>query len=222
MAHSGIGRMTATGKRISAHKDASRLHSDVAFTPGAATDLSPTEQGIARPRRIVVLHWLIVLCMCLAAASILLRDEVVSGRALRQWLLEGHRHFGLFVLALFFALAAVRLRTGKLPPTAHMSRALRAVAALNHLALYALLLAQPLLGWTLSSAQGKPVHLFGITLPALIGADEDLADSLQTWHVDVAWLLLALVLLHIAAALWHHFIVRDDVLRAMLPSRRRR
>lgn len=213
--------MTATGKRISAHKAASQLHNDVAFTPGAATDLSP-EQHVARPRKIKVLHWLIVLCVCVAAILILLRDEVVSGRVLRQWLLEGHRHFGLLVLALFFILAVVRLRAGKLPATAPMSRPIRAAATLNHLVLYTLLLAQPLLGWTLSSAQGKPVHLFGLTLPALVGADEDLADSLQTWHMDVAWLLLALVLLHIGAALWHHFIVRDDVLRAMLPSRRRR
>jgi cytochrome b561 len=79
-----------------------------------------------------------------------------------------------------------------------------------------------LLGWALSNAQDRPVHLFGLTLPALVGADEDLADMLQTWHVDAAWVLLALALMHAVAALWHHFVVRDDVLRAMLPNRQRR
>jgi cytochrome b561 len=112
------------------------------------------------------------------------------------------------------------MRTGKLAEVGRMSRLIRAVAALTHIALYGLLLALPLLGWALSNAQDRPVHLFGLTLPALVGADEDLADSLQAWHIDAAWALLALVLLHTGAALWHHFMVRDDVLRAMWPSRR--
>ena len=72
----------------------------------------------------------------------------------------------------------------------------------------------------LSDAQGKPVDLLGATLPALVGPDEDLADKLQIWHVDVAWVLLGLISLHIAAALWHHFVLRDRVLRMMLPKRR--
>ncbi|WP_425488848.1 cytochrome b [Dyella caseinilytica] len=168
----------------------------------------------------VLLHWLTVFCLCGAAGLILLRDEV-SGRALRQWLLEGHRHFGLFVLMLFVIRITVRLRVGRLASTANMPAFTRAAAALTHIVMYALLLALPLLGWALSSAQGKPVHLFGATLPALVGADDDLADSLQTWHVDAAWLLLALVILHVSAALWHHFILRDDILRKMLPGRRR-
>jgi cytochrome b561 len=58
-------------------------------------------------------------------------------------------------------------------------------------------------------------------LPTIIGADEDLADRLQDLHVDAAWALLALVCLHIGAALWHHFVLRDGVLRRMLPARRR-
>jgi cytochrome b561 len=172
----------------------------------------------ARPRKVVALHWLTVLCLLGAAAAILVRDETAS-RAARQWLLEIHRHFGLFVLALFFIRVAVRIRSDKLPAVGRTSPAMRAAAVLVHTALYALLLVQPLLGWTLSSAEGKPVHLFGLTLPALVAADEDLADTLQTWHQQVAWLLLGLILLHVAAALWHHFILRDGVLRAMFLQR---
>ncbi|GGA03142.1 cytochrome like B561 [Dyella caseinilytica] len=192
----------------------------MAFTPGADTQLKIEDTALRHPRKIVLLHWLTVFCLCGAAGLILLRDEV-SGRALRQWLLEGHRHFGLFVLMLFVIRITVRLRVGRLASTANMPAFTRAAAALTHIVMYALLLALPLLGWALSSAQGKPVHLFGATLPALVGADDDLADSLQTWHVDAAWLLLALVILHVSAALWHHFILRDDILRKMLPGRRR-
>jgi len=174
----------------------------------------------ARPRKLVLVHWLTVASLLGAAAAILLRDEV-SARAARAWLLEIHRHFGLFVLALFFMRVVVRARSGSLPSVGENSWPMRAAAALVHIALYALLLVQPLLGWALSNAQDKPVHLFGLTLPALVAADEDRADTLQQWHTDVAWLLLALVTVHVLAALWHHFVLRDGVLRAMWWRRQR-
>jgi len=183
-------------------------------------DQSAAASGAARPRSLVVLHWLTALFLLIAAALILTRDEV-SGRALKMWLLEGHRHFGLFVLVLLVVRIGLRIRLGKLPSDNASSRLVRWLAALTHVAMYSLLLAQPLLGWALSNAQDKAVHLFGMTLPALVGADEDLADTLQTWHQDAAWLLLGLISLHIAAALWHHFVLRDGVLRMMLPQRRR-
>jgi cytochrome b561 len=212
--------MTARRENISDNQAASAPNNKVAYTPGVTVDLgSPEASAPLRPRKIVVLHWLTVLCVCFAAGLILTRDEV-SGRALRQWLLEGHRHFGLFVLMLFFIRVVVRIRAGKLPGEGKLPFVVRAAAAATHIALYALLLGLPLLGWALSNAQDKPVHLFGLTLPALVGADDDLADTLQTWHVDAAWALLALVLLHIAAALWHHFVLRDSTLRMMLPRRK--
>jgi cytochrome b561 len=174
----------------------------------------------ARPRTLVVIHWLTALFLAIAATLILVRDEV-DGRALRMWLLEGHRHSGLLVLLLFFVRAALRFRSGKWPAEGHASPLIRFAAGTTHLALYALLLVQPLLGWALSNAQGKPVHFFGLTLPALVASDEDLADNLTDWHQGVAWVLLALITLHVAAALWHHFVLRDRTLRLMLPRRRR-
>lgn len=183
-------------------------------------DRSDEKAAPLRSRKLTILHWLTALCLVLAAALILTRDQV-AGRTLRMWLLEGHRHFGLFVLVLFFARVALRVRLGRLSTHIDSSRLVRLLALLTHVALYALLLAQPLLGWALSDAQGKPVHLLGAILPALVGADEDLADTLTVWHQDAAWLLLGLILLHIAAALWHHFVRRDGVLRMMLPQRRR-
>ncbi len=172
------------------------------------------------PRRLRVMHWLTVICVVMAAAFILTRDQL-DGRNVRLWLLEGHRHFGLFVLALFVIRVFVRLRVGKLPSSGEAPWPMRAAAGLTHIALYALLVTLPLLGWALSSAEGKPVHLFGATLPNFVAADEDLADTLQTWHLNAAWVLLGLVCLHIAAALWHHFVMRDGVLRRMWPKRRR-
>ncbi|MET0331696.1 MAG: cytochrome b/b6 domain-containing protein [Dyella sp.] len=173
-----------------------------------------------RPKTLVVLHWLTVLCLIMAATLILTREQV-DGRALEQWLLEGHRHFGLLVLLLLLARVAVRFRAGKLQPAGEHARIFRVAATLTHFALYGLLLALPLLGWALSDAEDKPVHFLGATLPAIVGADEDLADKLQLLHTDAAWLLLGLVTLHVAAALVHHFVLRDGTLRMMLPKRRR-
>lgn len=194
-------------------------NADAASTADAGSE-TPSEALPRRPRALVVMHWLTALFLAIAAALILIRDEV-DGRSLRLWLLEGHRHFGLFVLLLFLARVAFRFRVGKLPSEGNTSALIRLAAGTTHMALYALLLIQPLLGWTLSSAEGKPVHFFGITLPALVASDEDLADTLTVWHQDVAWVLLALITLHIGAALWHHFVLRDRTLRMMLPERRR-
>ncbi|HEY4294057.1 cytochrome b [Luteibacter sp.] len=173
-----------------------------------------------RPRTLVALHWLTVLCVVVAAMLILVRSEL-DGRTVRMWLLEGHRHAGLLVLLLFGTRVGLRIRYGKLQPGGDHPRVVRICAGATHVALYALLLALPLLGWTMSSAAGKDVHFFGLTLPALVGEDEDLADALQSLHVDAAWALLVLATLHLAAALWHHFVLRDHTLRMMLPRRRR-
>jgi cytochrome b561 len=203
------------------NRDSAQAVGDDACPPdtGDGFDRAATDTPPRHSAKRVLLHWLTVLCLLLAAALILARDQV-AGRALRVWLLEGHRNVGLCVLALFFARVALRFRPRRLIPADRSPRLLRWLAKLNHLALYALLLAQPLLGWALSDAQGKPVHLLGAKLPALVRADEDLADALQGWHQCAAWLLLGLILLHVGAALWHHFVMRDGVLRRMLPPRR--
>lgn len=181
-----------------------------------AADLSFT---VSYPRRVLVLHWLTVAALITAAACILTRDEL-SSRAWRGWLMEGHRHAGLIVLLLFAARVLVRLGLRGRPHDHGTAWPLRMVAGATHVVLYAMLLGMPLLGWALSSAQGHLVHFFGLTLPPLVGEDEDLADTLQTWHVDAAWVLLGLICMHIGAALWHHFVLRDGVLRRMLRSAR--
>ena len=81
------------------------------------------------------------------------------------------------------------------------------------------LLALPLEGWALTSAHGITLALFGaVHLPNLIASDSELADVLSDYHVSLAWILLIVAGLHAAAALWHHFVRRDAVLAAMLPS----
>jgi cytochrome b561 len=173
-----------------------------------------------RPRSLVLPHWLTVLFLLLAAAAILVRTRADT-RPVRDGLLDVHRHMGLCVLILFALRVVVRLRLGPLPALAPSGWAMRAAAHLTHAALYAAVLVLPLLGWMLSDAQGKRVHFLGLALPRLVQPDFDLADQLLAWHQAAAWALLALVVLHLSAALWHHFVLRDAVLRGMWPRGRR-
>lgn len=174
--------------------------------------------GPRRPAALIFLHWLTLLLIAAVVGLVLVR-EGVDEKALRTTLINLHRSLGLCVALLALARLAVRLARRPLPPTAAASPLEHFVAMAVHLALYVLMFALPLIGWALSSANGKPVSFFGlVTLPPLVEQDEDLGDAFAEYHEGAAWLLLGLVGAHAAAALAHHFIKRDDVLRAMLPA----
>jgi cytochrome b561 len=165
-----------------------------------------------------LLHWLTVGLITLVfvlAFSIDLATSRVSHTALLQL----HRSFGVTV----WAVTLVRLvwrQFARFPnwPT-DMPQPMRLAAQGSEYALYALLLAQPILGLLQTNARGDRVDLFFLgQLPALIGQDRPLARQLLVVHEAVGFLLLSLIALHISAALFHHFWRRDDTLAAMLPS----
>jgi cytochrome b561 len=94
----------------------------------------------------------------------------------------------------------------------------RRLAQLTHAAFYFFLFAMPLSGWLMSSAKNYSVSWFGLfTWPNLIAPDERSFNILKATHDLMAWSLFALALLHVLAALKHHFWDKDDVLRRMLP-----
>jgi cytochrome b561 len=170
----------------------------------------------------VFLHWASVVALVVAASSAIACEWIEDDR-LRGLLMDIHRQSGNFVLLALGLRLAVRFSVGMADHAADLPPWSRIGARLAHWALYGLLLALPLLGLAASNAHATRVTLFGLlALPPLVGADPDLADRLTDCHLWGSWLLLALVVLHIAAALWHHFIRRDGVLAAMLPMRRLR
>jgi cytochrome b561 len=133
-------------------------------------------------------------------------------------LLARHKSFGMTVLML----ATLRLiwRLFNRPPElpAGMSSTERLLARGTHAAFYTLLFAMPLTGWLMSSAKNYSVSWFGrFTWPDLIGPNERAFDLLRNTHDTLSWLLFALAVLHILAALKHHFWNKDDVLLRMLP-----
>lgn len=93
-------------------------------------------------------------------------------------------------------------------------------ARIVHLALYAFMVAMPLIGWLAISAKGAPVTFLGLNRPLLMGKNETLHDSLKVWHEVVGTAGYFLIGLHAAAALIHRYVMRDNTLQRMLPARR--
>jgi cytochrome b561 len=130
-----------------------------------------------------------------------------------------HKWFGITIFALALLRLLWRLRHPAPPLPSTMPAWERAAARASHALLYTLLLVQPLIGFLQSNAANFPVVLWDVLpLPALIGPDEPLSETLLGLHHFGAFLFMLLVLVHVLAALRHHFLLGDDVLRRMLPG----
>jgi cytochrome b561 len=162
-------------------------------------------------------HWVVAaLIVFNLIYGFYLVDLPLSPQKLRSF--SYHKWVGISVLAI--AAARLAWRLGHPPPALPegMPEWERRAAHATHVALYVLFFAAPLTGWLFSSAAGfQTVYLGMLPLPDLVGKDKALADVLKTAHHGVNYALAATVVLHIAAALKHHFIDRDDVLARMIP-----
>lgn len=167
-----------------------------------------------------LLHWLIVALIALQATLGLMGLLLPIGVE-KLAVLARHKSVGLTILGL----AALRLLWRWLNPIPPLPRDLepyeRWLAHGTHAALYGLLFAMPLTGWIMSSARGFSVSWFGLfQLPDLAPQSEPLYQAMIRTHAVLAACLAAIVTLHVAAALKHHFLLKDDTLRRMLPGGR--
>jgi cytochrome b561 len=186
------------------------------FSSGHAA--APRYSRARHPGLTIALHWGTVLAIVIAVGAMLVRDAV-EDTASRQALLEVHRQLGLVLLVGVGVRIAVRWWRGLADHAPRMAVAMRWAARITHVLLYGLLVALPLSGWALTNAHGVSLLFLGaIHLPQVLPADAEVADELSDYHVWLAWCMLAFVALHAIAALWHHFVRRDAVLRAMLPG----
>jgi cytochrome b561 len=166
----------------------------------------------------IALHWIVaLLILANLALGLYTVDLPLSPTKLRNF--SYHKWIGVTV----FMLAAARLlwRLRHAPPALPVAMAPweRRAARLTHALLYVLFFAAPLTGWLFSSAAGfQTVYLGVVPIPDLLSKDKALADALRLAHRSINYALAAVIVLHAAAAaLKHHFIDRDDVLRRMLP-----
>lgn len=166
----------------------------------------------------IALHWLMLLLIASVYACIELRGNFPKGSGIREGLKTWHFMLGLFVLTLVVVRVAAHF-AGTVPriePEPPKWQSL--FAKLMHIALYALMIGMPLLGWLTLSAQGKVVPFFGLQLPPLIGESRSVAGWAKEVHEAGGTVGYLLIGLHAAAALFHHHVVRDNTLRRMLPG----
>jgi cytochrome b561 len=166
----------------------------------------------------IALHWLIALLIFIAfPLGLYMSDLKLSPTKLQ--LFSYHKWIGvtIFVLAILRIVWRATHRPPVLPDS--ISRMQQIASHIVHGFIYVLLFAVPVSGWLMSSAKGFKTVWFGVLpLPDLLSKDKVLGDILEGVHQSLNYMLLLLVVLHIAALIKHRFIDRDDVLTRMLPG----
>jgi cytochrome b561 len=173
----------------------------------------------------MALHWLtaVLVVANLAGGHLveLSEDGGSTGRATAATLVMLHMSSGVTILLL--SVGRIGWRLGHAPPPwpAYMTRLERWAAGSVHLGFYILLLLLPLSGWAMQSTQRlpAPVPWFGLTSLPPLPLPRHLAGLFEDSHALLGWAMLALLALHLAAAVKHRWLDRDDILARMLPSR---
>ena len=162
-----------------------------------------------------ILHWtmaaMVLTMLCIGVA-------MVASLGDYHVLVSIHRPLGVAVLVMVVVRFVVR-RLSRLPPfPPTMSRLERRAAAAGEYTMYALMLALPLVGWSMLSAARYPIMLFGsVHLPFILPHDAALYAILRKTHTVLAYMLFLTVLAHVGAILFHTLIVRDGMLFRMVP-----
>ena len=160
-----------------------------------------------------VLHWSMALAIL---AMLFVGIGMVASLSPRPTLVSLHRPLGIAILLLAIVRLVNRLRHRPPPLPADLPRVQVLAAKASHWLLYALMFAMPLIGWSMLSAGGYPVTMFkGFNLPPIMPHDATVYAALRGAHTWLALLLFATVLLHLAAALFHAWVRRDEVFPSM-------
>jgi cytochrome b561 len=169
----------------------------------------------------ITLHWIMFLLVAAVYASIELRELFPKGSDPREALKALHFMLGLSVLLLVTLRTYVKVTSATPIITPGLSPVQDLAAKLGHLALYLLMIAMPILGWLMLSAAAKPIPFFGLQLPALIDENKHLAKSLKEIHETFSVIGYYLIGIHVLAALYHHYIRKDNTLTRILPLKKK-
>jgi cytochrome b561 len=164
-----------------------------------------------------LLHWAIAIFIL---AMLFIGVGMVSTVAPKYLTLVSiHKPLGMVILVLALIRLVVRLRYGAPELPADLPEPMKLAAYLSHYALYTLMIALPLIGWGMLSAAAYPVKLWnGVYLPQILPPSDSLHTALWNAHFYLAFLFFALILMHIAAALFHALVRRDGVFDTMGPA----
>jgi cytochrome b561 len=182
---------------------------EAAMSYGTRTDHYPATSKL--------LHWLVAICVLTTAPVAIAMIRVGEGPT-QDVLYNFHKSLGILIFILMALRLINRLAVGAPIADPGIEPWQRAVSAAVHTSFYVLLIAMPIVGYVANSAYGAATPFFGLfELPPIIEKNEALSTPLFAIHRWVGWLLIILVLTHVSAALYHHFIRGDNVLQRMLP-----
>jgi cytochrome b561 len=182
-----------------------------------ATRIAAGDDGTSYDNVAIALHWMTAL---LVIANFTLAQTWDWFAKPVKGLMEGtHMSFGVLLTIVIFARLIWRVMPG------HQMSSLEAgwvriSSKATHYLLYLLLLAEAGLGFAFRWGAGRPMEFFGLGIPPLIGEiARPLRRELREFHEWIGWAIIVIALLHAAAALYHHYVLKDRVLERMLPGR---
>lgn len=189
--------------------------------------MAETSQRVTRQRYdafTLILHWVTAGSVIFLFASAHIWELLERGTPMRKGLQAAHISCGILLALVMIVRPLWRLLSQRssryLMPPVEGSRLAMLLAHGMHGALYLLLFAQIALGFLFRWSQQEPFRFFGLfDLSGWVTVTPTLRHTLAQWHGNVAWSLIALALAHALAALFHHYLLRDGVLRRMLPGR---
>lgn len=183
---------------------------------------NPNARVYSLPQR--TLHWLTVLLILITVPTALTMTETFGkvSDAIGSFLYDSHKLIGVVIFFVVAARLIYRLKRGA-PPQEPTVPPLQALAAeLTHWGMYALLIAIPIGGYVALQYYGE-IKLFGwLPLPSFVAPNKDLSEKIFAIHKLAGFALIALIAMHFAAAMFHRFVLKDNVLGRMWPSQKQK
>jgi len=166
----------------------------------------------------IALHWITVIMMLAIYATIELHEAIPRGNPLRGATEDWHIYLGICMLLLgaYRLFVNLRLKPPGISPRPPQWQI--RLTSLMKIYLYILMIAMPIVGWIYLSAEGEAVKLFFIPLPGIAPISETLAGIAGEAHEIVGVSGYLFIAVHALAALYHHYLVKDDTLKRMLPD----
>ncbi|MBC7905582.1 MAG: cytochrome b [Rhodospirillaceae bacterium] len=175
----------------------------------APTSYNPVAKG---------LHWLMALLIIGLWSVGMVMEDMPKGD-FRSQVIGLHKAIGVIVLLLTMIRLTWRLTNPAPELPATMPALERLGAKLGHLALYTLMIVMPIDGILMTQAKGRVVDVFGFVLPTLVEKNDELKHLFSEGHEAMGLALAVVLVVHVAAAIRHHVLLKDDVLKRMLPGR---
>ncbi len=168
----------------------------------------------------IAMHWLMLLLIVAVYACIELREFYPKGSDPRNALKAWHFTLGLSVFFLIWLRLLLKLTqvTPNIVPMPVKWQLL--FAKVMHLVLYVFMLGMPILGWLILSGEGKDIPFYGMSMPSLMEMNKEVAKLVKELHEIGGTIGYFLVGIHAVAALFHHYVIKDNTLSRILPGKR--